>query len=183
MRCRTKALKHIINQFHTNGTLLPKKKERCSSILMPEKLTAICLKMEDRPVTSVHKLASQTAISRATAFHALKKLKLCAYCTRLVQEWLPLDPGLCLAFCNWFIKFVNQCGRAAFMVDYIFFSDEVWFRIVGYINANNYRFYCSKTPSFIVKPAFTLKNWVYGVPYRTNGSLGLFFFFYIHCYS
>lgn len=139
-------IKRLIDNFQTNYTLDPKKKTRRPSVVTPEKLEEIRSKVEARPDTSVRKLALQTSIHRSSAHRALKRLKLRAYRAMLVQELLPLDAQKRLEFCSWFQKFLNRHSRTVSAFDYVFFSDEAWFHKTGYINANNYRFWCSENP-------------------------------------
>lgn len=139
-------IQRLVKNFQTRYTLDSRKKARRSSVLTSEKIDDIRSRISRRPATSVRKLALQSNIHRSSAFRALKKLKLRAYRAMLVQELLPPDPPRRLEFCKWFQKFIRKTGKGAAVLDNVFFSDEAWFHKTGYINASNYRFWCSENP-------------------------------------
>ncbi|PNF34202.1 hypothetical protein B7P43_G17545, partial [Cryptotermes secundus] len=82
-----------------------------------------------------------------SAQRAMKKLHLHAYHVRCVQELKDLDKEKCLVYCRWFQTFVGNHGIEEF--DQVFFTDEAWFHLSGYVNSQNNRIWSSENPNVL----------------------------------
>lgn len=78
--------------------------------------------------------SAQRAVKRKLHFHPYK--------ISTVQELLPLDHNRRLEYCHWF----NNNLRDDNILNISFFSDEAWFHLTGYINAQNYRIWSAENP-------------------------------------
>ena len=70
---------------------------------------------------------------------AAKKLELRPYRISVVQELQQSDLVKRLQYCRWFR---NEVG----VLENVFFSDEAWFQLRGYVNSQNSRMWCSENP-------------------------------------
>ncbi len=61
----------------------------------------------------------------------------------------PFDAGKRLHFCHWLSTFFHNCYS---VLDYIFFSDEAWFHLSDYINAQNYSVVIHESSRVLGKP-------------------------------
>ncbi len=57
------------------------------------------------------------------------------YLNRVFQELKLRHTGKWLHFCHWLYYFIHNCYS---ILDYIFFSNEAWFHLSGYIYTHNY---------------------------------------------
>lgn len=104
--------------------------------------------MDEQPKTSIRVLAQQINLSYGTTRTILKKdLNRHAYKLQCFHELLPIDPPRRIEFCNWFQNNLNN--EAA--LNTVFFSDEAWFYLSGYVNSQNMRWWSSENPHFFVE--------------------------------
>ncbi len=68
---------------------------------------------------------------------ATEMLNLKPYKANVVQELLPADCPKCAAFCQWLRDELNGKGKMS-KLDNVFFSDEAWFNLDGYVNSQLY---------------------------------------------
>ncbi|KAK7603429.1 hypothetical protein V9T40_003428 [Parthenolecanium corni] len=139
-------IQRLVDNFRSRWTLEPRKRERRCTVLTPENVADISKRVRERPSTSVRKLASQMKIHPSSAYRGLKTLKLPAFRAMLAHELLPPDPLRRLKFCKWFQKFIQNSDKGISALEYVFFSDEAWFHKSGYVNAGNFRIWCSENP-------------------------------------
>ena len=71
-------------------------------------------------------------MSPAIVFRATKKLKFHTYRIGVVHELKEPDHGKRLRYCRWFRSFVDENGIE--VLDRVYFSDEAWFHLDGYVN-------------------------------------------------
>lgn len=95
-------------------------------------------KIEAAPCTSTRKMAQHVHVSQTPVERALKRLKKYPYRVSVVQELKPLNYPRRLAFCHWFLRLIKG-GRRMDVLDNLFFLDEAWFHLSGYVNPQNYR--------------------------------------------
>jgi hypothetical protein len=70
-------------------------------------------------------------------------LKLRPYKTTVIHALQPLDPASKVYFYSWFLQPVFE---GEIDPQLTFFSDEAWFRLQGYINTQNNRYWSSQNP-------------------------------------
>ncbi len=84
-------------------------------------------------------LSQQTGHTRETVCHDLRVEGMHPYCILTLQELQPPEFGKCCNFCAWF---KGQFGEDVEEQPIIFFTDEAWFHLSGYVNSKNYRISC-----------------------------------------
>jgi len=97
----------------------------------------------ESPHTSLRKAKQTLGFSYGSVQRAKKALKLTPYKFHVVQELFPVDRGRRLDYCVWYRAFTRNNIRR---LDYVFFSDEAWFSLNGYVNSQNYRWWSSENP-------------------------------------
>jgi len=115
------------------------------SILTEKKVLDISDRMLPSPKKSTTKLSQQVGVSYRTAHTALKThLHLHPYKITAVHELKPGDSAKEVAYCKWFLDFVDCEGED--ILDVTFFTDEEYFHLSGYIDRQNSSFGCAHNP-------------------------------------
>ncbi len=106
---------------------------------------------------STRHLAPRVELSRATTHRLLRELNFKPCRLSVYQELKAGDYGQRVAYCRWLEQF-DHGGASQF--DNVYFSDEVWVHLEGYINSQNYRLWCCENPhAFVESVLHPLKNW------------------------
>lgn len=101
--------------------------------------------MEERPTSSLRRLAQEHDLTVSTVHNVLKRdLNLHPYKLQMFQELLPPDYNKRMQYCQWFNENINNNE----MLDKTFFSDEAWFHLNGYVNAQNMRMWSAENPHY-----------------------------------
>lgn len=143
--CKTTIYK-TVERFRTTGSVLNKKKVRRRYVLTTEKLDEIGAQIETSPTKSLHLLAVQCGVSKASVQRATELLKLRPYKIRAVQQLFPLDWEARSRYCRWFQESV---ANGILDPELLFFSDEAWFTLKGNVNSLNNIYWCSENPSVV----------------------------------
>ena len=61
-----------------------------------------------------------------------------------VHELKPGDSVERVAYCKWFLDFLDREGED--ILDVTFFTDEAYFHLSGYVNSQNSRVWCAHNP-------------------------------------
>jgi hypothetical protein len=85
---------------------------------------------------SLRKLSLYSGLSYRSVYKAAKFLKLHPYCVHVMHELREPDKEKGLQYCRWFTHFI-QGGID--ILDKVFYSDEAWFHLSGYVNSENSR--------------------------------------------
>ena len=124
----------MIKKFRETGSLLDKNRNR-QSVLTPRKLQDIQTAITRSPHKSLQKLSAQTGISLGSAHTAVRKmLKMYPYRMQVFHELIPGDYAKRVNYCRWFKNLIR--GNTG-VLDQVFFTDEAWFHLSGYINSQN----------------------------------------------
>lgn len=135
----------LVAKFNKNGDVRDEKRSgrRCSA-LTNEMMEAVHSAVRENPQTSQRRLATRLRISSRNVRRCLKKLKLTPYRLTCLQELLPADHERREHYCRWLIRFLRNHGADAF--DKVYYTDEAWFHLAGYVNAQNYRIWSQEKP-------------------------------------
>jgi hypothetical protein len=134
----------MIKKFRKTGSLLDKNRNRQKSVLTPGILQDIQTAITRSPHKSLRKLGAQTGISLGSAHTAVRKmLKLYPYRMQVFHELIPGDNAKRVNYCRWFKKLIR--GNIG-VLDQVFFTDEVWFHLSGYVNSPNCRTWRTENP-------------------------------------
>jgi hypothetical protein len=88
------------------------------------------------PSKSLCKLVQEKDIGLATVHKALsEKLNLFPYKVTVVQEFKLADHEKPISYCEWCTNFIQT--KTVDILDVIFFTNEPWFHLFGYVNTHN----------------------------------------------
>jgi hypothetical protein len=73
-------------------------------------------------------------MSKSTCQRATQKAKIHAYCIAAVHELKEPDHEKSVAYCWWLQAFLNEDPG---ILDFVWFTDEAWFHLSGYLNSQN----------------------------------------------
>jgi hypothetical protein len=104
-------------------------------------LDEIGAQIETSPTKSLHLLAVQCGVSKASVQRATELLKLRPCEIRAVQQLFPPDWEARSRYCRWFQESV---ANGILDPELLFFSDEAWFTLKGNVNSLNNIYWCSK---------------------------------------
>jgi len=115
------------------------------SILKEKKVLDISDRMLPSPKKSIRKLSQLICVSYGMAHTALKNcLRLHPYKITAVHELKPGNSAKEVAYCRWFLDFVDCEGED--ILDVTFFTDEGYYHLSRHINEQNSSFGCAHNP-------------------------------------
>jgi hypothetical protein len=123
----------LVEKLETKGTLLELHgRERPE--MSENTVHDIANRLLASPRKFLHVLSQEIGLSRSMYQRAAKKAGLHAYRFRVVQELKQQDYDKRMTYCRWFQTFIDENPG---ILDYTWFSDEVWFRLSSYVNSQN----------------------------------------------
>jgi len=130
------AIAKMIKKFCKTGSLLDKNCSRQKSVLTSGIVQDIQMAITRSPHKSLRKLSAQTGISLGSAHTAVREmLKFYPYRMQVFYELIPRDNAKRVNYCRWFKNLIH--GNIG-VLDQVFFIDEAWFHLSGYVNSQNY---------------------------------------------
>jgi len=139
------AVRQLSQKFKETGSVCDGTRYGRPSILSEKKVLVISDRMLQSPKKSIRKLSQQIGVSYGTAHTALKKrLRLHPYKIIAVHELKPGDRAKWVAYCKWFVDFLDCEGEDN--LDVTFFTDKAYFHLSGYINSQNSHVGCAHNP-------------------------------------
>lgn len=139
-----KSISRLTNRFRETGSVCDRKRSGRPTVLTDDVLENVKTRLLNSPRKSLRKLSSQVGLSYSSVQKAAKKLHMYPYRVRLVQELQPPDLNKRLQYCRWFRSFVNDNGIES--LNTVFFSDEAWIHLDGYLNSQNTRIWAAQNP-------------------------------------
>jgi hypothetical protein len=133
----------LVKKVCSAGSFLDKKYTRQNAVPTEETLHEIGARLEHSPRKSLTRLAQQAQVSKTTAWRATKNLHLRPCEITQIQVIEEGKYGRRTHFCNWFLQAVHD---GVLDPKLTFFTDEAWFHLSGYINAQNNRYWSSINP-------------------------------------
>lgn len=110
---------------------------------------AVRERVTENPNISVRKLAaSLPGTSKSSVHRTFHDLKLRAYRVSVRQELKLIDHHRRREFCAWFLRLIRP---GIDILNYVFFSDEAWVHLDGYVNSQNYRLWTSENPNAFIE--------------------------------
>lgn len=148
-------VRKLVNKFRTTGSVLNKKSRRRRTVLTEEKLDEIGALLERTPTKSLSRLAVQANVSLSSAHKATKLLKAKPYKSTPAQHLRGPDSFARVRYCNWLLQSVHD-GYVD--PELLFYSDEAWLHLSGYVNSQNNRYWCAENPHQLhVRPLHDVK--------------------------
>jgi hypothetical protein len=112
-----------------------------------EKVAEIQGLVIDNRNLSLRRIGQQVGLAHSTVRVALKShLGLKPYKVTVVHQLLPADSEARLHFCEWLSE--NAINDSQFLPK-VFFTDEAWFHLNGYVNSQNSRTWSASNPHVI----------------------------------
>src|SRR6185437_9724828 len=131
------------DKWRKTGSVADKKKLRSKTVLTLNKLTEINQRLRNSPTKSLRRLSAQSHVSMTAAFQATRQLGMKAYRISVQHELRPADYAKRLNFCNW-VR--DQILHGHIEPNSLFFTDEAWFHLTGYVNSQNNRYWSNENP-------------------------------------
>ena len=143
----TSVIQDNINKFHKNGTILNLNQGhsgRPTTSTTPDNIERVEEFYSEHPTISTRRAAQALDISRTSLMRIIRtKLKLFPYKIQVFQQLTQYDMDRRLEFASTLIdKILDKSIRSR----RIWFSDEAHFRLTGYVNKQNYRFWAKENP-------------------------------------
>ncbi len=128
----------LAQKFLTTGSVLDKPKDPVHTVRTSANAQRIRDSVAHNPCLSMRRHSHCLNISHTSTQHILHQLKIHPYWFSIVQELKPLDHARRVTFCHWILHSMHL-GHDIGVFDNFFNSDEAWFCLVSFINAQNYR--------------------------------------------
>lgn len=135
----------IINNFRTTGSVKKQWGGGRSLVRTQNAVDNARNAIREQPTISVRRLAQQLDVSYGSCRNILKRnLHMHPYKVHVYQELLPPDYIRRVAYCRFFNANLNDDD----VLDKTFFTDEAWFHLNGYVNAQNMRMWATENPHY-----------------------------------
>lgn len=137
------ALRHTVELFDETGGVTRRKGSGRPTKRTPDVLENVRQIMAEAPSTSLRRLSQRIDLPYTTTRNILKAdLKLFPYKVTSVHQILPADMPLRERYCQWFLNAFPEDND----LNNVFFSDEAWFHLSGYVNSQNMRIWSAENP-------------------------------------
>ncbi len=137
-----KAILDLVHEFEQHRTINDLPHSRRRSVHMQEKHNKICTVMEEKLPTSSRRVAQQVGISHTSTYHTMRSITY-PHRTHAQRELKEIDGPRRVKFRSWLFCYTRGLCT---ILDYIYFSDEAWFTLDGFINSQNYIVWSAKNP-------------------------------------
>lgn len=150
-------VRDLISKFRSTGSVLDAERSGRPVVLTEMKLNSISDKILQKPETPMRRLAQEVEVSKSTVHKAVRKeLKLYPYKIMSVHQLKQADYEKRMHYCRWFNNLLATKGND--ILDNVFYSDEAWFHLSGYVHSQNSRLWSAENPhAFHESPLHDLK--------------------------
>lgn len=178
-----KLFTRLFQRLRDTGSLSPKKVNsgRPRSVRTPEMEERVLNLLEERPSTSVRRLAAAEGVSHSLVWGVLHEQLLYPYHVQRVQALRPEDHLSRLRFCQWLLQ---KCAVDPLFSSTILFTDEAGFTRDGVVNFHNQHVWADENPHEVAERGhqhrFSINVWAgilgdrligpYILPHRLNGA-------------
>jgi hypothetical protein len=132
-------ISHLVNCFHETGSVQDRNHSNCPSMLSDTVWTTPTKK-------SLRKLSIQSGFSYGSVHKAIKILKHHPYCVHVTHKLKEPDKKKQLQYCGWFTHFIWG-GKD--ILDEVFYSNEAWLHLSGYVNSQKSRIWSAENLSTV----------------------------------
>jgi hypothetical protein len=150
-------IKRLVSKFQSGrGVANIVRDPRQPKSLTEEKMAEVQGLVIDNHRLSLRRIGQQADLPHTTVHLALRKhLELHPYKVTVVHELLPADRDARLLFCEWLNEVVTHDPN---FLSKVFFTDEAWFHLDGYVNSQNCRIWSTTNPHAIHEhPLYPIK--------------------------
>lgn len=135
------ALKRTVELFDETGSVTRKKGSGRPTVRTAEVVENARQIMDEEPSTSIRRLSQRVNLPYSTTRKLLKtNLNLFPYRVTSVHQILPADMPRREQYCRWFLNSFPDDDA----LNNVFFSDEAWFHLSGYVNSQNMRIWAAE---------------------------------------
>ncbi len=131
-------MSRIIAKFCQHGTVCNLPHDREKTVLTPYMLATMSSEMApndpgiSKSLCRVVRKHRSEGLSYGTTHRTVEALGLHPYTVCVVHKLLPLDYNRRVRYCQWLLNFVQTRPG---MLNNVFYSDEAWFQLSGYVNS------------------------------------------------
>jgi hypothetical protein len=147
----------MVDKFRLTGSVSNLKRQpREPTVLTEDTLFSIFSEVIVNPQVSSRRLSRQLGICHSSLYRGMRHhLQLHPYKITRVHQLLPADYLARIHFCEWFSEVVAHDTE---FVERCIFTDEAWFHLSGYVNAQNTRYWSTENPHMLHEhPLHSLK--------------------------
>ncbi len=132
----------LVRKFEQHYTIddLPRSGRR--SVRTTEKRDEIRQALAENPSTSSRRVAQKVGLSHTSTYRTMRSIAY-PYKITVQHELKAVDGPRRLQFCAWLLRY-TRASRT--VLNYVYFSDEAWFNLDGFVNSQNYRVWSSDNP-------------------------------------
>ncbi len=131
-------ISRLAQKLITPDSVLDKPKERVRTVRTSTNAQRVWDSVPNNPRLLTRQGSRALNIFYTSTQRILHQLKMCLYRFSIVQELKLPDHARRVTFCHWILH-LTHLGHDISMFDNFFYSDEAWFYLNGFINAQNYR--------------------------------------------
>lgn len=140
-----KQLKRSLANFRETASADKKRRGGRPRVRTANVINTVRNAIEERPTSSIRRLSQEINLKKSTLHNVLKQdIGMHPYKVQMFQELLPPDYDKRIQYCQWFTENLNNND----VLNKTFFSDEAWFHLNGYINAQNMRMWGTENPHY-----------------------------------
>lgn len=145
-RLHASTITRTIHRFTTTGSILPRPRSGRPIGRTPANIAKVNQLITADNRLSIRTIARRTKLKRWTVEQILKEdLKLHPYKVQVLHELKDSDFRARKEFCEKMLDRIDNEGLAVF--DNMYFTDEAWFTLTGYVNRQNSRQWAQEKPS------------------------------------
>lgn len=159
------AIRKLVDKFRTTGSVINQKHNRRPSRITENTVEEIRQRMLHSPNKSIRRLSLETGLSVGSCHKIVRNgIHMYPYRISVLHELIPTDHAKRIRYCQWFKANVDNN-----MLDTMFFTDEAWLHLSGYINSQNFRIWSTENPhQYIESPLHPLKIGIWIAISRTR---------------
>lgn len=138
-----RTIQRVVERFQNAFTLEDETRSGRPRALSADDRTKLREHVDENPGISARRAAQELGFKRETVRTTLKDEGYYPYRITMLHEIKLEDYSSRYDYCDWFLE---KFGRDIQMIPMMFFTDEAWFHLSGYVNAQNYRIWSTKNP-------------------------------------
>jgi hypothetical protein len=136
-------IQRLVKRFRETGSTGEKHCSGRPSVLSNDSLEYIRARLLQSQRKSLRRLSQQTGMTYGSVQRAAKRLKLHPYWLQVCHELKEIGKEKRMCYCRWFQQFF---WNGVDILQNVFFPNEAWFHLSGYVNSQNSRFWSNENP-------------------------------------
>lgn len=162
------------NKWNNHGTVCDRFVGSLRTVRTPENIERVRQAVTGSPTRSANKHADVLHLSDRTLRRILHNdLNFHPYKIQIVHQLSPQDAPNRLTFCREFVRLLNE---GANVINNLIMSDEAHFHLSGYVNKQNFRYWCAEQPMQLHEQPLHAEKVTVWCGVATFGIIGPYFF-------